>query len=322
MIHLVLVIAGGSHFYWSFNDNQLLPDWGLPGHPGAGLVHYPTDATRDVLPIPVHSHSDYWRSRPLCDALSWGCMSVEADVWHFPGDSELYVGHKTRSLTKDRTFRRMYVDPIVELLDVMNEAAGVGDAGDYNTTRRGVFDRDPAQTLVLMVDLKTAGADTVDAVSTELAALRSKEYLSHWDGSQLQIRAVTVVASGNTPFDQIIAAGQHRDIFIDAPLEDLSTKSYNASNSYYASVSFKKAVGHVWNGQLSSEQMRTIQNQISEAHQRGLKARYWDTPAWPINLRNHVWDVLMSAGADVLNADDLKAAALSDWKRRVHGLWY
>lgn len=30
----------------------------------------------------------------------------------------------------------------------------------------------------------------------------------------------------------------------------------------------------------------------------------------------------MSEGADVLNADDLKAAAVSNWNRRIYGLWY
>lgn len=131
---------------------------------------------------------------------------------------------------------------------------------------------------VLLVDLKTAGPETWSAVSSQLAALRSKDYLSYWDGAEFQVRAVTVVSSGNTPFDDIITAGQPREILIDAPLDDLSSRSYNATNSYYASVSFKKAVGRVWNGELSAEQMRTVRSQISDAHSRGLKARYWDTP--------------------------------------------
>jgi len=33
------------------DDLDFLPDWGHPGKIGAGLAHYPTDATRDVMPI-------------------------------------------------------------------------------------------------------------------------------------------------------------------------------------------------------------------------------------------------------------------------------
>jgi hypothetical protein len=46
---------------------------------------YPTDITRDLLPIPVHSHNDYWRERPFYTGLSKGCTSTEADVWLYNG---------------------------------------------------------------------------------------------------------------------------------------------------------------------------------------------------------------------------------------------
>jgi hypothetical protein len=32
-------------------DLNFLPDWGHAGKIGDGLAHYPTDATRDVMPI-------------------------------------------------------------------------------------------------------------------------------------------------------------------------------------------------------------------------------------------------------------------------------
>lgn len=51
-----------------------------------------------------------------------------------------------------------------------------------------------------------------------------------------------------------------------------------------------------------------MRRQIQAAHGKGLKARYWDTPAWPKSLRNHIWDVLWREGADALNVDDLKGA--------------
>ncbi|KAI5366554.1 putative PLC-like phosphodiesterase, TIM beta/alpha-barrel domain superfamily [Septoria linicola] len=180
-----------------------------------------------------------------------------------------------------------------------------------NRTWQGVSERAPNQTLILMVDLKTSGLETLSAVSSQLFNLRSKNYLTHWNGTNLSPRAITVVSTGNTPFNTILSNSTYRDIFIDAPLNQLSGSQCNFSDSFYASVSFQKAVGRVWGRRLSATQLQIIRGQIEEAHKRGLKARYWDTPAWPINLRNYVWDVLVQ-----------EAAAITNWNRRVHGLWY
>lgn len=173
-------------------------------------------------------------------------------------------------------------------------------------------------------------------------------------------RAITVVGTGNTPYDMIVSNGSYRDIFFDAPLralwepprdpiphadqlhdkdgeidygtamslpEDEETEGsytladanlFNTSTSYYASTSFSSTLGFVWRGHLSPRQMNIIRGQIRGAKRRGLKARYWDTPSWPTALRNHVWHVLVKEGADVLNVDDLEAAALQDWTIPVH----
>ena len=120
LLHISLVIFGRIPLFWDVQHyTQYLPDWGEPGHIGEGLADYLTDATRNILPIPCHSHNDYWRRVPLLEAIRFGCTSVEADVWLFEGHEELYVGHNTASLTPNRTFTNLYVDPLVELLDKM-----------------------------------------------------------------------------------------------------------------------------------------------------------------------------------------------------------
>ncbi|KAF9891266.1 hypothetical protein FE257_004830 [Aspergillus nanangensis] len=50
---------------------------------------YPTDFTRGIMPIPCHSHNDYWRDIPFYTGISKGCISTEADVWLY--DGALYV---------------------------------------------------------------------------------------------------------------------------------------------------------------------------------------------------------------------------------------
>jgi hypothetical protein len=313
------------------------------------LAWYPTDFTRDVIPIPCHSHNDYWRKVPLFSALRAGCTGVEADVWLF--DDELYVGHNTASLTRNRTFQSLYVNPLVKILEGQNPTTDF-----YNETHHGVFDTDPEKSVILLVDLKTSGPETWPYVLRQLQPLRDRGWLTYMEAGIVNHRQVTIVGTGNTPFNLVTENTTYRDVFFDAPLETMwvpvyaesrmsssstlsslpgidsdeqdtpeqtnigqglsgttAQSNFNQQNSYYASVAFGKAVGRIWRGRLSTKQMATIRGQVRGAHRRGLKVRYWDLPSWPIGLRNHVYDVLMREGVDVLNVDDLRAASRQVW---------
>jgi len=65
------------------------------------LYSYPTDFTRGIIPKPLHSHNDYWRDVPFYSALSWGAVSVEADVWLM--NDTLYVSRISRCSTNKRS---------------------------------------------------------------------------------------------------------------------------------------------------------------------------------------------------------------------------
>ncbi|KAK3308870.1 PLC-like phosphodiesterase [Chaetomium strumarium] len=292
-------------------------NWGKPGTGTEQLAWYPTDFLRDVIPVPCHSHNDYWRKVPLFSALYAGCTGVEADVWLRDGD--LLVGHDTASLQVNRTFQTLYVNPLVEILTRQNPKTKY-----YNGTENGVFDTDPTQTLVLLVDLKTDGPETWPWVVKQLTPLRQMGWLSYWENGHFNERPITVVGTGNTPFDQILGGPNttYRDAFFDAPLDKLENSPYNATNSYYTSVSFWDAVGQVYlgAGNPSEEQLEKIRGHLREAHRRGLKARYWQLPSWPIHVRNRLWEVLVQEGIDMLNVDDLAAATKQDW-RKPGTLW-
>ena len=301
-------------------------------------------ALHSAEPVPCHSHNDYWRPRPLLDAISTGCTSVEADVWLI--DDQLYVGHGLRSVDRNKSLSRMYLDP---LLDMLDQQTGHSDAAySPSPVQTSIFYKQPNQTLVLLVDFKNSGADAFRRLHQDLEPLRNKGYLTYHDGGKQIDGPVTVVTSGQkTSFDSILANTIHRDIFFDAPLERLwqpprppladtdkrtFTMDYasamaddilpasdlhvpfDTTNSFYASTSFRSAVGYVWRGHLSPRQMRIIRGQINGAKSRGLKVRYWDTPTWPIALRNHIWHVLAKEGVDFLSVDDLEGCAKSSWK--------
>jgi hypothetical protein len=305
----------------------------LPDNTNLDTASQLLDITRDVTPIPCHSHNDYWRRVPLYDALRWGCTGVEADVWLL--DEELYVGHKTNALTQNGTFRKMYVDPLVKILEHKNE---VGQFSTSSDLKNGVFNTEPAQTLVLLVDFKNNGRDIFPVVSQQLAALREKGYLTYFDGNSTIEGAITVVATGDAPFDLITANLTYRDIFFDAPLDLLAQEPsflsdkrggqgtvgttpashFDSTNSYYASTNFGKSIGWLWFGHISDAQLSLIRAQIKGAKERGLKARYWSAPKWPVGLRNKVWKVLVEEGVGYLNGDDLQGMARLDWGVRRH----
>ncbi len=218
--------------------------------------------------------------------------------------------------------------------------------------------------MTLLIDLKTGGAETWPWVLKQLEPLRERGWLSFMQEGEVHIRPITVVGTGNTPFDVLTANSTYRDAFFDAPLETMwesrngspgsstdwlsdssssdpdseseenpnqpsnakdtqnlgqglsgttPSSEFTPLNSYYASVSFGSSVGRIWRGRLNPRKLLIIRGQVRGAHRRGLKVRYWDLPAWPLGLRNHVWDVLVREGVDLLNVDDLRGVSRIAW---------
>ncbi|KNG52466.1 phosphoric diester hydrolase [Stemphylium lycopersici] len=332
LLHIVNVFLG---YIPTFLDDHVLPNFDWSQTDQSNLL----DITRDVVPVPCHSHNDYWRRVPLYDALRWGCTGVEADVWLF--DDELFVGHNTNALKQDKTFTSMYVDPLEKMLDHKN---AISEFANPTTIKSGIFDTEPSQTLVLLVDFKNNGRNIFPVVSQQLSSLREKGYLTYFDGVSTIPGAITVVATGNAPFDLITANSTYRDIFFDAPLDKLQdtsssssktvlskrwgggqgtvgttpTSHFDSTNSYYASVNFGRSIGWLWFGRMTDSQLDKIRTQIASAEARGLKARYWSAPKWPVGLRNRVWKVLVEEGVGYLNGDDLRGMTRLDWGVRKH----
>lgn len=256
----------------------------------------------------IHSHNDYWRDIPFYSALSVGCVSVEADVWLYNGT--LYVGHEASALTPDRTFESLYISQILGVLQRENPVTPFVPKPTHN----GVYDGYSSQTLYLWVDVKTDGESTFPYVVQALQPLRSAGYLTTFNGTGITPGPVTVIGTGNTPLDQVQPV-ENRDYFFDAPLQSLGTTASNITKSVspIASVDFAAVFGTINGTSFNSSQLATLRQQIATANSKGIGARYWDTPAWPISTRNGVWRTLINEGVALLNADDLlDAAGFSD----------
>lgn len=267
--------------------------------------------------VPVHSHNDENRRIPLFEALGSGCVSVEADVHFEKGD--LLVGHSAHSLRKEASLRALYLNPLQRMLARQNTLTSPDE------TPRGIFTREPSRSVVLLVDQKSAGPETFGELYRQLQPLRDLDYLTYWNGTDRVTRPLTIVATGNTPFESVLALpNDHRDIFWDAHLERLPSVlddftvdppvfKYNKSNSHYASTQYRNAMFRGWRDihydnldQPTGPAWNDIgASQLEQAASRGLLTRYWDAPAGPPNLRDIVWRNLVDEKVDVINMDDM-----------------
>ena len=125
----------------------------------------------------------------------------------------------------------------------------------------------------------------------------------------LTSRPITVIGTGNTPLS-LVESQVPRYIFYDAPLASLDNTYSNITSqiSPVASTNFAREIGKI-KMMVNDTQGEVMKRQISTAHNKGIKARYWDLPAWPINTRNTVWSNLILEEVDLLNVDDLEAGA-------------
>ncbi|PWO00275.1 hypothetical protein FA09DRAFT_327739 [Tilletiopsis washingtonensis] len=295
----------------------------------AALLRHAADWSRDVQPLPVHSHNDYWRGVPVLDALARGVRSVESDVWLHPRTRELFVGHDPYSLSRARTFARLTLAPLRAALEQANAAnARYSDSSDARffaplqqgapRAWNGFYTAGPgnAAPLQLLVDLKTDGAATLRAVEEALVPLHADGYLSDYADGRLRPGPLIVIGTGNTRAEDL-AARPARNVFLDCPLGRLSETfvvdgvsfAYNSTLCGVASTNLATLVPG-WEGleEPSDAQVANLTRAIDEAHALGIKTRVWDTPVWPSYARDRVNTLLLRLGSDWINADDLGAS--------------
>lgn len=208
----------------------------------------------------------------------------------------------------------LYIQPILDTLHSQNPTTPFVDGSQ---TKNGVFDTVSSQTLYLFIDVKTSGEETWQQVLTDLQPLLNAGYLSTTDGQTLNPGPVTVIGTGNTPFTYFspdpASASAPRFAFLDAPLTQLPDAAYQGVTSLVAPVASAELAAVTgpltWSRGLNTMQLARVQEAVKVAQARGMRARFWETPAWPLHTRAALWRQLWDAGAGLLNVDDLEAAA-------------
>lgn len=140
---------------------------------------------------------------------------------------------------------------------------------------------------------------------------RAAGFLTSTNGTTLTAGAVTVIGTGNTPLN-LVQPIAPRDYFWDGPIATLNSTFSNITSlvSPIASGSVGSALQSTVIGTvLNDTQLALVRQQVKTAHGKGIMVRYWDQPGWPISTRDGLWRQFRSEGVDLINVDDLNAAA-------------
>jgi hypothetical protein len=227
----------------------------------------------------AHSHNDYEQKSAFYDAYEQQFGSIEADLYLV--NDTLFVAHEMKNISRARTFQTLYLQPLVE----KTEKNGGSIYPEKN------------QAMQLLIDLKTSGEETLDALVKELEP--------HQD-VLAPAGSVKVVISGNVP-DPASFEKYPAYIFFDGRPDIAYTPSQLARIGLI-SQSFQNYSR--WNGEgpLPENQRKKVNSMIEKVHDLGKKVRLWATPD---NINS--WKTMMGLGVDYLNTD--KVREMGDYLR-------
>lgn len=231
----------------------------------------------------AHAHNDYEHDRPLYDALDCGFNSVEADV--FLVDNDLYVAHNARDIAPNRTLRLLYLEPLKKR--IMKNGGCVYPKGPQ---------------FILLIDFKTDAVETYKALDKILTEYQ--DIFTSFGPNGRSDKAVLAIISGNRP-RELMEARKLRYAACDGRLPDIQSK-YPADLVPMISDNWTKYFTWDGTGKMPTKEHDRLKDIVQKAHEKGRLVRFWSTPDNPSPAREAIWRELLSAGADLINTDDLE----------------
>ncbi len=222
----------------------------------------------------THSHNDYEHEHPFYDAFKLGYASIEADI--YLKDGGIYVSHDYKDITPERTFKSLYLDPILKI-----------------ALKKGGFKYKNGQNLQLLIDLKTGG-ETLRALETLL-----KPYRNLFDVAQ-NPKAIRLIISGSMPAPEKFA--DYDAIFFFDGRQNINYPDETIKRVPLVSIGF--ASFGKWDGiaPLQDETLQKMKSFVAQFHSKGQQIRIWGMPNSVLS-----YQVQKEIGADFIGTDDLKA---------------
>ena len=224
------------------------------------------------------SHNDYWRERPLLDALSFRFNCVEADLWLI--DSELYVSHDRPEPNPAITFENLYLKPLVARI----QANG------------GKVYPDSDRPFYLMVDCKAQGEEMYKLLKKQMEPY--KEYFCSVDNGEYKEGAVLFFLSGDRPKNSLPKENS-RFTFLDGQIKDLG-QGIPASLAPVISDNYSDFFTWKGEGEMPADQLQKMREIIRKVHDEGKLFRWWGAPDTEQFKR-----FFIKEGVDLVGADDL-----------------
>lgn len=226
----------------------------------------------------AHAHNDYRQKHPLQDALKNGFWSVEADL--FLVDGELLVGHSRDELSKERTLRKLYLNPLKNY---------------FQGSKQKLNEKSPPFTL--LIDIKTDGEAVYQVLRNQLREYKTL-LTTCQDGKTIH-HPVQVVISGDRPVE-MIEADNPRYAGIDGRLSDLDSDKPSQlmpliSDRWTSHFEYRGK------GKMSNAERKKLREIVRQAHAAGRRVRFWATPE-----SEELWQELVAAGVDHINTDKLE----------------
>lgn len=232
--------------------------------------------------IYLWSHNDYERSRPLLDALEYNFNMVEADIYMV--NSVLNVSHHISHFYPDTstapTLQSLYLEPLSALIAQHNgRVLPHSDLPIY-----------------LSLDVKTDAESTYTVLCEALAPYRS--LLTRIEDGILKQGLINILISGNRP--ALTNATANRMVCIDGRISDIG-KGYPAN--LYPVISDKWTNYFRWNGkgEIPTHEYEKLLSFVRNVHAEGKLIRFWSTQD-----NEAMWEVLLAAGVDIINVEDLE----------------
>lgn len=242
---------------------------------------------RDIQVLPAHAHNDYLHDRPLLDALDYKFKSIEADVYSI-GDS-LFVAHDFDKITSGRTLRELYLEPFKKIINKNN--------GSVYGNR---------EEIILLIDFKNDGMKPYKLLHQILQDY--KEMLTTYCSGVKKAGAVTVIVSGNRPFEYM-QQQKVRYAGYDGRIPELDA---GILPSLMPLVSDNWTNHFTWRGvgvMPAAEKEKLLQF-VQMAKENGYLLRFWSTPENPEIEKENVWAELKNAGVDLISTDDLEGLSV------------
>ncbi|MBT9187365.1 alkaline phosphatase [Zobellia russellii] len=212
----------------------------------------------------IHSHNDYLQNVPFWKAYSNGLDILEADI--FLKNGQLNVTHTEAEITKGRTLRTLYLDPLKYAIE-----NNIG-----NPTN-----------LTLMLDIKSDAKPTLKKILAELK--KYPEIISRPD--------IKIVISGHRPNANTYDSYPNYLYFDHQKLEsDLDTSDWE--KVAFISVDFKNYSEWNGKGRLTQEDYKSVSEAIKKAHNLSKPFRFWGTPD-----SKTAWKAFSDLGVDIINTD-------------------